>query len=89
MQPQTDHVVLGPFGNKLAVSTLLAPFGGVDHQRVVANGFDFTEVANNRRVLRLTFQHVVGHHQQPLDVELPKEFLELGPFFIHHPPHKA
>ena len=89
VQPQANHVVVRPAGHEFAKRLLLTPFGVINHHGVLAHGFHLAEVANDGRVLGLTLQHVVGHHQQPLNVELPEHFLELGPLFIHYAPHKT
>ena len=89
IQPQADHVVGGPSCHEFAKGLPLSPLGVVDHHGVLAHGFDLAEVADDGRVLGLTLQHVVGHHQEPLHVELPEHLFELGPLFVDHAPHKA
>lgn len=89
IDPEANNVVFGPVGDELAKIAVLPSLGVRDHDRVLQHGFHLAVVANDPRVAGFPLEHVLGHHQQALNVEIPEDLLEVSPFVIDDPPHET
>ena len=89
VDPQANDIVFWPVGDELPKTAALASLGVGDHKRVLQHGFDLAVVANNPWIAGFSLEHVLGHHQQALDVEVPEDFFEVRPFVINDSPYET
>ena len=89
INPKTNDIVFRPVCDELAKTAVLPSLGVGDHDRVLENCFYFAVVANDPWIAGFPLEHILRHHQQTLDVEVPKDLLEVSPFVINDPPHET
>ena len=89
INPKANDIVFRPVGDELAKTAVLPSLGVRDHDRVLQHGFYFAVVANDPWIAGFPLEHILRHHQQTLDVEIPEDLLEVSPFVIDDPPHET